>query len=162
MQMYVFSRPHLLSVLGAVVLRVVTHSYIPIGIIQPRPRSRSSKASPLAASAGPVIRPTLVGASVFTIAKLWCSSVIVLWKTGQSFLKIWLYHIASSQNKVTQLRQYINHKIRAKHTKYNAPWWHTDILLLAVQCYKFVKLTLHILNDLSHNKSLKNINKTQH
>lgn len=76
------SQPHLQSVLGAAVLRAVTHGYIWIGIVEPRPWPRTPKASsvaaPLAVSAGPVIRPTLVGASAFTVAKLWCGSVIML------------------------------------------------------------------------------------
>lgn len=68
--------------LGAAVLRVVTHSNIFIHIGKPGPWPRTSKsprvASRLAVSSGPVIGPTLVTASAFTAAILWCSSIIVL------------------------------------------------------------------------------------
>lgn len=68
--------------LGAVVLGAVTHSDICINIVKPRPWPRTPKAygvaPPLTVSAGPVIGPTLVGPSAFTVAELRFSSVIML------------------------------------------------------------------------------------
>lgn len=78
------NQSHLQSMLGTVVLSIVTHDYISICIIQPWPGPRTTKtswmASPLTVSTRPVVWPTFVATSAFTVAK-WCRSVIMFWKS---------------------------------------------------------------------------------